>query len=318
LQCICRHLIFRIQLNQRAVAGIGKRGTTSANGRQNGADIQSITMHLLPGDQPSSKPVTDNALQLLPPVPVPPGETARLAALRRYQILDTPPAQAFGQIVQEAARTGKVPMAVITLIDRHRQWFLAGTGLAEAGITVTETPREIAFCAYTILGDGLLVVEDATRDDRFRYNPAVTGPLGIRFYAGMPLRTREGHALGALCLIDRKPQQLDPAVALVLPLLARQVVDQLEIRLLRMGLREANASLATIADHFSHRVRLPLASLLGILELLDPDTLTDENRELYLMLRETAREMDVTIHEVVHTANRTVKHNDQLPVTNDQ
>jgi GAF domain-containing protein len=126
-------------------------------------------------------------------VPVPAGETARLAALQRYQILDTSPAQAFGQIVQSAADTGNVPVALISLVDRHRQWFLAAAGLAKMGITVQETPREIAFCAHTIMGDGLLVVEDATRDDRFRYNPLVTGPVGIRFYAGMPLLTREGH-----------------------------------------------------------------------------------------------------------------------------
>lgn len=275
-------------------------------------------MHLLPGDPPTPDRVSDKSLQLLPPVPVPATEAARLAALRRYQILDTSPAQAFGQIVQEAARTGNAPVAIITLVDRYRQWFLAGTGLAEAGITGTETPREIAFCAYTILGDGLLVVEDATRDERFRHNPLVTGPVGIRFYAGMPLRTRDGHALGALCLIDQQPRQLDPVTALLLPQLARQVADQLELRLLGLRLREAKEALALIADHYSHRVRLPLASMLGILELIDPNTLTGENRELYLMLCETAREMDVTIHEVVHTANRTVKNNDQLPMTHDE
>ncbi len=274
-------------------------------------------MHLFPGGRPTPGPVHPGQLPLLPPVPVPAGEAARLAALRRYQILDTSPAQAFGQIVQGAARTGNTPVAIITLVDHYRQWFLAGTGLAEAGITANETPREIAFCAHTILGEGLLVVEDATRDDRFRHNPLVTGPVGIRFYAGMPLRTRDGHALGALCLIDRQPRQLDPAAALALPLLARQVVDQLELRLLGLGLREANQVLSTLADQYSHRVRLPLASLLGILELIDPTTLAEENRELYGMLRETAREMDVTIHEVVHTANRTVKHNDQLRMTND-
>ncbi len=272
-------------------------------------------MHLLLGNRLTPNRVSPGQLQLLPRLPVLLEETARLAALRRYQILDTSPAQAFNQIVQGAARTGNVPVALITLVDQHRQWFLAETGLAQLGITAPQTPREIAFCAHTIMGDGPLVVEDATRDDRFRNNPLVKGPAGIRFYAGIPLRTSEGHALGSLCLIDRKPQPLDPVTALVLPLLARQVMDQLELRLLEMGLRGANEALASIADHYSHRVRLPLASLLGILELLDQDTLTGEIRELYLLLRETAREMDVSIHEVVHMASRKVIDNHSLLMT---
>jgi GAF domain-containing protein len=260
-------------------------------------------MSLLLGNQPNPSRIIPGQLQLLPRVPVPAGETARLAALQRYQILDTSPAQAFSQIVQSAADTANVPVALISLVDRHRQWFLAATGLAKMGVTAQETPREIAFCAHTIMGDGLLVVEDATRDDRFRNNPLVTGPVGIRFYAGMPLLTRDGHALGTLCLIDRQPRQLDPVAALALPLLARQVVDQLELRLVQHHLFEAKRALATIADHYSHRVRLPLASLLGIVGLIDPNTLSGENRELYEMLCETARNMDDTIHQVVHTAN---------------
>ncbi len=260
-------------------------------------------MSLLLGNRTTPCRVNPGHLQLLPRVPVPTGEAARLAALQRYQILDTSPAQAFGQIAQLAAHTANVPVALISLLDQHRQWFLAATGLAKIDVTVRETPREIAFCAHTIMGDGLLVVEDATRDDRFRNNPLVTGPAGIRFYAGMPLLTPDGHALGSLCLIDRRPRQLDPAVALALPLLARQVVDQLELRLAQHQLHEAKRALATIADHFSHRVRLPLASLLGIVGLIDPNTLTEENQQLYEMLCETARNMDDTIHGVVHMVN---------------
>jgi GAF domain-containing protein len=271
-------------------------------------------MSLLLGNRNTPNRVHPGQLQLLPPVPVPAGEAARLAALQRYQILDTSPAQAFEQIAQTAADTGNVPVALISLVDRHRQWFLAASGLASIGVTARETPRDIAFCAHTILGDGPLVVEDATRDDRFRNNPLVTGPVGIRFYAGVPLLTRDGHALGTLCLIDRQPRRLDPVAALALPLLAQQVVDQLELRLVHHQLHQAKRALATIADHYSHRVRLPLASLLGIVGLIDPGTLTEENRELYEMLCETARNMDDTIHRVVDTANGA---NDQLPMTND-
>jgi GAF domain-containing protein len=258
-------------------------------------------MHLLSSGRPSDhKP---NFSQSQSSFPIPPQEIARIEALYRYQVLDSQPSPEFGQIVQLAARSSGAPLALITLVDKNRQWFLAATGLEQAGIKVTEMPREIAFCAYTIMQTDLLVVEDATQDERFRVNPLVTGATRIRFYAGMPLINKNGFALGALCLLDQQPRQLSEAEAFTLQLLSRQIVDQLELGLLEHQLKQAKTALARIAHLYSHKIRLPLASLLGLLDLFDRNSLSQENHQLHDLLKETATEMDQTIHRVVYMAS---------------
>src|SRR5579875_2112114 len=114
-------------------------------------------------------------------VPLPRNEEERLCALSRYSLLDTLPEQAFNDLVVLAAQLCKVPISLISLVDRDRQWFKA-----RLGVEVQETPRELAFCNYTILSGRLLVVSDARKDPRFRQNPLVSGPPYIRFYAGAP------------------------------------------------------------------------------------------------------------------------------------
>lgn len=157
--------------------------------------------------------------------PSPPDETERLAALRSYEVMDTLPEQAFDDLAALAAHICGAPMAQISLVDEHRQWFKARVGL-----TMTETARDISFCGHTILGRDLFVVPDASRDERFVDNPLVTGEPGIRFYAGAPLLTPEGTALGAMCVIDRQPRQLTPAQEQALEILGRQVIFLLELR----------------------------------------------------------------------------------------
>lgn len=130
-------------------------------------------------------------------------EEKRLAVLRALDLLDTPPEPAFDLITRIAANAIGVPIALVSLIDRDRQWFKSRVGLA-----VSETPREYAFCAHCILGDGVLLVPDALQDERFFDNPLVTGAPGVRFYAGVPLRSADGLALGSLCVLDIVPRQL--------------------------------------------------------------------------------------------------------------
>jgi GAF domain-containing protein len=135
---------------------------------------------------------------------LPDNETERLAALYALLILDTPPEQRFDKIVDFAASEFDVPIALLSLIDRERQWFKASIGL-----DVCETGRDISFCGHAILARDIMVVPDALEDPRFADNPLVTGEPGIRFYAGAPLVLPSGAALGTLCLIDRRPRTLD-------------------------------------------------------------------------------------------------------------
>lgn len=134
---------------------------------------------------------------------LPDNEQQRIETLRRYAVLDTDSEQAFDELVRLASRICSVPIAMVSLIDARRQWFKA-----QVGIEVSETPRDIAFCAHTIHQADLMIVPDATKDDRFTDNPLVTMNPNIRFYAGIPLITSTGFALGTLCVIDRVPRQL--------------------------------------------------------------------------------------------------------------
>jgi len=161
----------------------------------------------------------------MPPAPQPPDEAARLTALLAYEILDTEPEPAFEELVALAAKMCCSPMAAITFVDQHRQWFKASVGLG-----VTETPREVAFCAHAILdANSPLVVPDAMADARFEDNPSVTGPPHIRSYLGVPLKSRDGHALGTLCVIDDKPRAFGAEVDMV-NTLARAVTANIEVR----------------------------------------------------------------------------------------
>ena len=152
-------------------------------------------------------------------------ELARLAALERYRVLDTGSEREFDDIVSIAAELCGVPIALISLIDEKRQWFKAAFG-----VEVAETPREIAFCDHAIRQRDVLVVEDTTQDARFAQNPLVTGAPYVRFYAGAPLLTADGLAIGTLCVLDRRPRGLNQTHHLALEALARQVMTQLELR----------------------------------------------------------------------------------------
>ncbi len=158
--------------------------------------------------------------------PLPPDELDRLASLYRYNVLDTAPEGAFDDLTLLAAQICQTPIAIITLVDQNRQWFKSSIG-----VTITETARDVAFCAHTILNkDEVLQVKDTQADPRFADNPLVTSGPHVRFYAGAPLTTPDGHVLGALCVVDRAPRELSVEQTIALRALGRHTVAQLELR----------------------------------------------------------------------------------------
>lgn len=157
--------------------------------------------------------------------PIPKNEVRRLKVLWQYDVLDTVPEAVFDELTSLAALICDAPIALITLIDENRQWFKS-----KVGVNLNETPRDISFCAHAIVKQDLMIVPDATKDKRFKNNPLVVSAPKIRFYAGMPLITPDGHALGTLCVVDLKPRRLTGAQKNALTVLARHVMTQLEIR----------------------------------------------------------------------------------------
>ncbi|MFZ9951290.1 MAG: GGDEF domain-containing protein [Vulcanococcus sp.] len=160
-----------------------------------------------------------------PDYPLPADELQRQRNLERFGVLDTAEDEHFHRIVRLAARVLETPIALISLVEGDRQWFLARHGL-----DAEQTPREMAFCAHAICQAEPLVVPDATQDPRFCTNPLVTGPPSIRFYAGAQLVSPEGHNLGTLCVIDRVPRRVSHAVVETLQDLAQLVERELELR----------------------------------------------------------------------------------------
>jgi len=161
-------------------------------------------------------------------------EAARVEALHKYAILDTEPEQTFDDLVLLASFICKTPIALISLVDEDRQWFKS-----KAGLSISETSREIAFCAMAIQQTDVFVVPDTLNDERFRNNPLVVSEPNVRFYAGAPLIDEEGHALGTICVIDRIPRELAPDQQVALKALSRLVLAQLEFRRNLMLLKEA-------------------------------------------------------------------------------
>ena len=175
------------------------------------------------------------------PFPLPPDEERRIAALRRYRLLDTEREQGFDDFAELAAQICQTPVALVTFVDSDRQWFKASIGFDQP-----ETPREHSFCSHAILGTEVMIVENALQDPRFAGNPLVTAGPRIRFYAGAPLITTEGEALGSLCVIDSQPRPLGASQKKALAALARQVVTLMELRRTAADLAEALGEVRTL------------------------------------------------------------------------
>lgn len=222
--------------------------------------------------------------------PVPPNEVERLAVLRSYCVLDTPPEPMFDHLTRLAATMFNVPIVLISLIDECRQFFKSAVGLS-----VSETSRDISFCSYTLLSDQPLIVLDAQEDARFQGNPLVTGEPHIRFYGGVSILVG-GVKFGSFCVIDRSPRRHFTAdEILTLQRFASIASEQIEMRLLPQALkriREEKITLQNEADqeraaskakteflsNMSHEIRTPMNGVLGMIQLLSTTSLTPEQQ----------------------------------------
>lgn len=202
-------------------------------------------------------------------------EEGRLAALRALQVLDTPPETTFDQLTRLTARTCRTPMAVIGLVDADRVWFKSAVGIGQ----VSEVPRSTSLCSASLLDDGVTEIEDTWDDPRFAANPLVAGGLGVRFYAGAPLRLRSGHRVGSLCVLGDRPQRLDDDQRATLLDLAQIAVRFLESRQVtvdavadlaraKMQAETADRAKSDFLAHMSHELRTPLNAVIGFADML--------------------------------------------------
>jgi hypothetical protein len=197
---------------------------------------------------------------------VPADEAQRMAAVRRYDVLDTPPEDALDRIAALAATLFDVPLAVVSIVDTDRVWFKARHGLA-----LVQVDRGSSLCAAAILGDGPHVVPDAFLDPFASANPLVAGEFGLRFYAGVPLTTHDGYKLGTLCVMDTRPRTVTEYEIRVLAQLAAVVVAELEVR---RGTRPRTSGVNT--EHAE------VSALLGVYVVAscDPGTMASVERHL--------------------------------------
>lgn len=186
-------------------------------------------------------------------------EAERLKAVLRYQVLDTPPDGAFDRITALAARRFGVPISIISIVDEDRIWFKS-----RHGVGIDQIGRDPGLCASAILSNDPYVLPDASVDPRSLANPLVAGDFGLRFYAGVPLTTADGHNLGTLCVIDKQARPVDQAQIEDLQDLASMVVDQLELRL---AARQAQARADLMAKEIDHRVMNSLQFVSSLLAM---------------------------------------------------
>lgn len=229
--------------------------------------------------------------------PLPLNESERQAALNSYQILDTECEAAFDDLTSLAVQIAGTPIALVSFVDGHRQWFKSRHGLS-----ATETPREYAFCAHAILEAGPTVVQDSLADPRFVNNPLVTGEPHVRFYAGTPLVDRQGHALGTLCVLDHVPRVMSDSQLASLQMLGRQVMRLLEMR----RARDVSSTAVTAKSDFilAHckDMRASVNGIAKMAALLQQTLLSDAQHKSVASIQSCGGHLEKTLGVILDSA----------------
>ncbi len=233
--------------------------------------------------------------------PTPANQAERLQALQRYDILDTDTEREFDDITALIANICKAPIAVINLIADERQWFKS-----EVGLGVRQTPLDVSICAHAVLQNDFLEVSDTTEDERFACNPLVTGPPGLRFYAGAILRTPDGYPIGTLCVLDTVSRVLEPQQREALVILAEHVMSLLELRLamrrqtqLTGEVQQLLAERRRVGAMVSHDLRAPLSVVMLTAEQLHDTASSEHAKRLAERLQRACRAMIGLVDDLI-------------------
>lgn len=226
-------------------------------------------------------------------------EEERIQTLRKYEILDTPPDGAFDRITRLAADLLDVPVAIVSLVDTDRIWFKSHHGLG-----VKEIGRDPGLCASAILSDDFYLVEDARKDPRTLANPLVAGDFGLRFYAAIPLKMREGHNLGTFCVIDRKPRRMSARKQKILEDLAEMVITQMELRLeARTAVKQQYQILRTAAHDLKNPLSImPLLADMIIQHKENPEAIENMSSQI----KDVGKRMNKILTDVLENAKREI------------